>query len=91
MDYLDGVVKWFNNVKGIGFISPVEESCSEDVFVHYSIIKMDRFKTLNAGQAVRFLMERGDKGFLATEVVPVEKADIECKIVRKAIDIPIDA
>lgn len=83
MDYMTGVVKWFNNAKGIGFISPVEQSSQEDIFVHYSTIKMDHFKTLNAGQTVRFLMERGNKGFLATEVIPEQDA---YEIVRESRD-----
>ncbi|MCK5894971.1 MAG: cold shock domain-containing protein [Endozoicomonadaceae bacterium] len=87
MDYLTGVVKWFNNAKGLGFISPVEESSDEDIFVHYSNIKMDHFKTLNAGQTVRFLMERGNKGFLATEVIPEQKMEEDAyEIVRESRD-----
>lgn len=61
-----GTVKWFNNSKGYGFIKP--ESGGEDVFVHFSAIKADGFKTLGEGQAVNYEMEQGPKGMQATEV-----------------------
>ena len=61
-----GTVKWFNEAKGFGFIQP--QDGSEDVFVHFSAIKGDGFKTLAEGQAVQFTVERGPKGLTATEV-----------------------
>ncbi len=61
-----GIVKWFNAAKGYGFITP--QDGSEDVFVHFSAIKSDGFKTLTQGQNVCFQSERGPKGFQATEV-----------------------
>ncbi|MDH5219202.1 MAG: cold-shock protein [Gammaproteobacteria bacterium] len=61
-----GTVKWFNNTKGFGFIAPADGS--EDVFVHFSVIKSDGFKTLNEGQAVSFEAEKGPKGLTATSV-----------------------
>ena len=61
-----GTVKWFNEAKGFGFIQP--QDGSEDVFVHFSAIKGDGFKTLAEGQAVEFKVERGPKGLTATEV-----------------------
>jgi len=70
MNYLNGTIKWFNNAKGIGFIEPAEVSDNEDVFVHYSVIIMDGFKSLKAGETVRFLMSKGGKGYMATEVIP---------------------
>ena len=60
-----GTVKWFNNSKGFGFI--LQES-GEDVFVHYSVIDGDGFRTLNEGDRVEFDMARGPKGFHATVV-----------------------
>lgn len=64
-----GVVKWFNNRKGFGFIVPNEGG--EDVFVHFSEIKMEGYATLDEGQAVEFELTQGKKGACATNVVPV--------------------
>lgn len=64
-----GVVKWFNAAKGYGFIS---RDGKDDVFVHYSSINSDGFKTLNEGQNVEFSVEKGDKGWQATNVVPID-------------------
>ena len=61
-----GVVKWFNNAKGFGFIEP--EGGGDDIFVHYSAIKSDGYKTLNEGQPVSYQAEEGPKGYHATEV-----------------------
>lgn len=61
-----GIVKWFNESKGFGFIQP--EGGGDDVFVHYSAIKADGFRTLSEGQSVTFEIEEGPKGFHATEV-----------------------
>ena len=61
-----GTVKWFNNAKGYGFL--LEEGTTEDIFVHYSVISGDGFKTLKQGERVSFEYERGPKGLLATRV-----------------------
>ncbi len=63
---LSGKVKWFNNAKGYGFI--VEDGKSEDLFAHYSAIKMDGYKTLKAGQPVNFEIIQGPKGLHAVEI-----------------------
>jgi cold shock protein len=65
-----GTVKWFNNTKGFGFIAPSEGG--EDVFVHFSAIQGDGYRTLNEGQNVNFEVEQGPKGLQATQVSVVE-------------------
>ncbi len=63
-----GTVKWFNASKGYGFISREE---GEDVFVHYSAIKADGFRTLEEGQRVEFSIEETPKGLQAADVTIV--------------------
>ncbi len=65
----NGVVKWFNNTKGYGFISPSDGG--EDVFAHFSVIDMEGYRTLKQGQQVEFELSQGPKGLLATAVRPV--------------------
>ncbi|QST02809.1 cold-shock protein (plasmid) [Pontibacillus sp. ALD_SL1] len=62
---LNGTVKWFNATKGFGFI---EQEGGEDVFVHYSAIQDEGFKTLDEGQAVTFEIVEGDRGPQAANV-----------------------
>ncbi|MBG0777352.1 MAG: cold-shock protein [Desulfovibrionaceae bacterium] len=64
----EGVVKWFNEKKGFGFIKRDE---GEDVFVHYTAIKDEGFRTLQEGQRVSFDIEEGDKGMKALNVTKV--------------------
>ena len=62
----NGTVKWFNAEKGFGFITREE---GDDVFVHFSAIQADGFKTLNEGQEVTFDIEESDRGLQAKNVV----------------------
>ena len=62
-----GVVKWFNNAKGFGFIKP--EGGGDDVFVHYSEIRSDGYRTLMRGQTVTFETRVGPKGMQALKVM----------------------
>ena len=64
-----GNVKWFNEAKGFGFITP--EDGSKDVFVHFSAIQSNDFKTLDEGQKVEFSVENGAKGPSAANVVSI--------------------
>ena len=64
---MTGLVKWFNADKGFGFISPADGS--KDVFVHFSAIQSDNFRTLEEGQKVEFTIENGAKGPAAANVV----------------------
>jgi CspA family cold shock protein len=63
-----GTVKWFNAAKGYGFI---QRQSGEDVFVHFSAIEAEGYKTLNEGQAVEFEVKQGPKGLQAERVTGV--------------------
>ncbi len=63
-----GTVKWFNENKGFGFITPDDNS--DDLFVHHSEIKASGYATLQEGQKVEFVVGQGKKGPCATEVTP---------------------
>ncbi len=65
----EGTVKWFNADKGYGFITPAEGG--EDLFVHFSAIQVDGYKTLDEGQRVQFEMGQGQKGPQANDVRPL--------------------
>ena len=63
-----GTVKWFHDAKGYGFITP--DDGGEDLFAHFSAIKMDGFKTLKQGQRVTFDLKEGEKGKQADNIKP---------------------
>jgi len=63
-----GKIKWFNDQKGFGFIA--DDAGGEDVFVHFSAVEMEGFKSLKEGQSVRYEAEKTGKGLKATKVVP---------------------
>ena len=66
MDRLRGTVKWFNNAKGYGFIGRED---GPDVFVHYSAVTSEGYKSLSEGDAVEFEIVQGDKGPQAANVI----------------------
>lgn len=65
-----GIVKWFNNTKGYGFI--LSDNGNGDIFAHYSAIDMNGYKTLKAGQSVQFEAEQGPKGLHAKKIQAIE-------------------
>ena len=70
-----GTVKWFNNAKGFGFICP--EAGGDDVFAHFSIIQMDGYRTLKAGQVVEYEIDEGPKGAHAISISSYEPSEIK--------------
>jgi CspA family cold shock protein len=64
-----GMIKWFSNAKGFGFI--VNENGTQDIFVHYSSILSDGYRTLKSGQIVNFDIKEGEKGLHAENVIPI--------------------
>lgn len=69
MKKVQGTVKWFNNRKGYGFITP--SGGGEDVFVHHTAIQMPGYRGLTAGQSVEFAVRQTDKGQEAAQVTPI--------------------
>ncbi|CAL8480227.1 MULTISPECIES: cold-shock protein [Caballeronia] len=65
----NGIVKWFNDTKGFGFITP--DNGGDDLFAHFSEIRADGFKTLVEGQKVSFETKRGPKGMQASNIKPL--------------------
>ena len=63
---ITGVVKWFNNAKGYGFVTP--DDGEKDIFVHFSAIEMDGYRTLKEGERVQFEIGDGPKGLHALKI-----------------------
>jgi cold shock protein len=80
-ELLKGPVKWFNDAKGFGFI---EHTTGKDVFVHYSVIEWDGFKTLKDGEEVEYELKAGEKGLHAARVVRV--AALEKKLQKQQLE-----
>lgn len=66
-----GIVKWFNNVKGFGFIT--SEACEEDIFAHFSAIQTEGYRSLKVGQKVQFELVQGERGASAANIVPLDE------------------
>jgi cold shock protein len=81
---LKGKVKWFNDTKGYGFI---EHESGRDVFVHYSVITSEGYKTLKDGEAVEYEIIEGDKGLHASKVMRMPGAEDVKKPLRSQITI----
>jgi CspA family cold shock protein len=79
-----GTIKWFNTTKGYGFIT---RQTGDDVFVHYSAIESEGYKTLNEGQQVEFTLSEGPKGPVAQNVTAIgEYKSQEAKIEPSSLD-----
>ncbi len=76
-----GTVKWFNDAKGFGFI---EHSDGKDVFVHYSVIETDGYKSLKDGEIVEYQIKEGTKGMHATRVTRMNPPKFSEKAAAKA-------
>ena len=72
-DRFTGVVKWFNAAKGYGFITPDDKKVTKgkDIFVHFSAISSDGYKSLNEGDRVDFIVQDSQKGLQASDVVVI--------------------
>lgn len=66
-----GKVKWFNNAKGYGFVRP--DAGGDDLFVHYSYIQMDGYRSLKAGQPVEYELQQANKGYHAVNLKPADE------------------
>lgn len=83
-DLLRGQVKWFNDAKGFGFI---EHETGKDVFVHYSVIEGEGFKTLKDGEEVEYSLKEGDKGLNASRVIRVNQEAVKPASMASMIEV----
>src|SRR5437660_11032725 len=84
MSRITGKVKWFNNSKGYGFI---EQPGSSDIFVHYSAIQGEGFKTLEEGQEVEFEVTAAPHGPQAEKVTRIVREDIKQKPISRSLNV----
>ena len=70
---ITGVVKWFNNAKGYGFVTP--DDGQQDVFIHFSAIEMEGYRTLKEGDRVKFEIGEGPKGLHALKIQAAEPSE----------------
>lgn len=82
-----GVVKWFNDAKGFGFI---ERTDGKDVFVHYSVIETEGFKTLKDGEEVQYELKEGPKGLHAIKVTR-SVAAVETSSLNKNVEMSVES
>lgn len=80
-EILIGKVKWFNDAKGFGFI---EHTSGRDVFVHYSVISTDGFKTLKDGEEVSYTLKEGEKGLHAETVMRKDQKPLNQQIEKSS-------
>lgn len=66
-----GTVKWFNNLKGFGFIT--SDVCEGDIFAHFSEIKTEGYRSLKVGQKVQFELSQGERGAYAANILPLNE------------------
>ena len=85
---LKGTVKWFNDAKGFGFI---EHTSGRDVFVHYSVITTEGFKTLKDGETVEYELKEGPKGLQASKVLRTKKEETTSEESVEASDESVEA
>jgi CspA family cold shock protein len=78
---LKGTVKWFNDAKGFGFI---EHTSGRDVFVHYSVIASEGFKTLKDGETVEYELKEGPKGLQASKVLRTVTPEMSLEVTSAA-------
>lgn len=82
-----GIVKWFNNTKGYGFI--LSDNGGGDIFAHYSAIDMDGYKTLKAGQCVQFEAEQGPKGLHAKKIQAVTAVSDHAEAIEPSLTVEV--
>jgi CspA family cold shock protein len=83
-ELMRGTVKWFNDAKGFGFI---QHETGKDVFVHYSVIEAEGFKTLKDGEEVTYELREGEKGLNAARVMRVNAPKVVEKSVASMIEV----